>query len=398
MTLRNQVLVWVGLSLVAILLIWVFRSILLPFVLGLAIAYLANPLVNLLQRLRISRAWGAMIVLTLVVAVLVGLLLMLVPLVAQQAAGLVVRLPGYIADLQSLAEIYAPQLAEWLGPERAAQLENSLTELIGRGVEFAGGITAQLAQSGLTVLNTIAIFFITPVVAFYLLLDWEGMIEKIDDLMPRAHRAEIRGILNQIDQAMAGVIRGQGSVVLVLCVYYATALSVVGLNFGLAIGLIGGLLSFVPYVGFLVGFVLSLTIALVQFWPDQWLLLVIVLVVYAVGQFLEANILYPKLVGQSININPVWLMFALFAFALLFGFVGLLLAVPLAAITGVLTRYSLAKYQASSLYLGTDAVPDAAPAPVVEAEPAGRHSGIGSRTTTSKSTPTRTTASKTSAK
>ncbi len=153
---------------------------------------------------------------------------------------------------------------------------------------------------------------------------------------------------------MAGVIRGQGSVILVLCVYYGTALSLVGLNFGLAIGLIGGLLSFVPYVGFLTGFALSMTVALVQFWPDQWGFILIVLAIYGVGQFLEANILYPKLVGQSININPVWLMFALFAFALLFGFVGLLLAVPLAAISGVLTRYALQKYQASPLYLGLE--------------------------------------------
>ena len=150
-------------------------------------------------------------------------------------------------------------------------------------------------------------------------------------------------MLGEIDRAMAGVIRGQGGVILVLCVYYATALTLTGLNFGLAIGLIGGLLSFVPYVGFLIGFALSMTVALVQFWPDQWVFILVVFGIYLVGQFLEGNILYPKLVGQSININPVWLMFALFAFALLFGFVGLLLAVPLAAISGVLTRYAIAE-------------------------------------------------------
>src|SRR5690606_28461962 len=135
----------------------------------------------------------------------------------------------------------------------------------------------------------------TPVVAFYLLLDWEGMVQRVDDLLPRAYRGEIRDVLNQIDRAMAGVIRGQGSVILVLCVYYATTLSLAGLNYGLAIGLIGGLLSFVPYVGFLIGFVLSMAVALVQFWPDQWLFVVLVFGIYMVGQFLEANILYPKL-------------------------------------------------------------------------------------------------------
>jgi predicted PurR-regulated permease PerM len=303
--------------------------------------------------------------------VIFGLFLMLVPLVVQQVVGLIARLPGYITDLQGLVQNLSPQLAEWLGPERAAQFEASLTDLIGRGVDLAGSVTAQVAQSGITVLNTIAILFITPVVAFYLLLDWEGMVKRVDDLLPRAYRDEIRGVLDQIDKSMAGVIRGQGSVIVVLCVYYATALWLVGLDFGIAIGLIGGLFSFVPYVGFLIGFTLAVTVSLVQFWPDQWLFVVIVLAIYMVGQFLEANVLYPKLVGQSININPVWLMFALFAFALLFGFVGLLLAVPLAAIAGVLTRYALAKYQASSLYRGPEPAPDEAhlilpsnPAPV----------------------------------
>jgi predicted PurR-regulated permease PerM len=353
LTLRNQVLIWASLSITTILLIWLFRPILLPFVIGLAIAYLLNPLVSLLEKWRINRSWGSMLVLVCVIGLIVGLLLSIVPLVGQQVAGLIVRLPGYVRDLQELLQVWAPQLNAWLGPERAAQLEGSLTDLIGRGVELTAAITATLAQSGLNVLNTIAILFITPVVAYYLLVDWDGMFRKVDELLPRPHREEIRGVLVDIDKAMAGVIRGQGAVIVVLCAYYGTALTVAGLNFGLAIGLIGGLLSFIPYVGFFTGFALSMTVALVQFWPDQWLFIIIVLIIYAVGQFLESNILYPKLVGQSININPVWLMFALFAFAFLFGFVGLLLAVPLAAITGVLTRYALAKYRASSLYLGT---------------------------------------------
>ncbi|WP_423068031.1 AI-2E family transporter [Devosia sp. CN2-171] len=360
MSLRNQVLVWAALFVGAILLLWVFRSILLPFVVGLTLAYLLNPVVNWLQKVGIGRSWGAMLSLTGVLVLLVGLLLALVPLVGAQIGGLVSRLPSYVSDLQALLREWMPQFTEWIGPERAAQLEGSLADMIGRGVEFAGLLTATLASSGLTVVSTIGVLFITPVVAFYLLVDWEGMLKRGDELLPRNYRDEIRGVLRDIDNAMAGVIRGQGGVILVLCVYYCTALTVAGLNYGLAIGLIGGLLSFVPYVGFLIGFALSMTIALVQFWPDQWIFVLIILAIYTVGQFLEANILYPKLVGQSININPVWLMFALFAFALLFGFVGLLLAVPLAAITGVLTRYALQKYQQSSLYLGTESPADAA--------------------------------------
>lgn len=370
MTLRTQVLVWVGFFAVTILMVWIFRPILLPFVIGLILAYLLNPLVNMVQRLRIARPWATAIVLLLVIAVITVIFIILVPPLAEQAVDLLAGLPGYVTDLQELAQSIVPQLAEWLGPERMAQLEASIADIAGRSVEFAGSLTAQLAASGLNVINTIALLIITPVVAFYLLIDWEGMLKRVDDLLPRDYADEIRGVLHQIDRAMAGVIRGQGSVVLVLCIYYATALTTAGLSYGLAIGLIGGVLSFIPYVGFAVGFVLSMTVALVQFWPDQWLFILIVFGVYMVGQFLEANVLYPKLVGQSIDINPVWLMFALFAFGLLFGFLGLLLAVPLTAIAGVLVRYGVKKYQASSLYRGRHAPLTAPPeAPVTPEAP-----------------------------
>lgn len=351
MTLRNQVLVWVGFTLVVILAIWLFRPILLPFVIGIALAYVLNPAVVLVERVVRSRAWSAAIVLMAVLAVIVGGLVIITPLIVTQIGGLVARLPGYVSDLNGLIRTLAPQLNDWLGPERAAQLQTQLTQFIGSGVEFLGSLTAQVAQSGLTVLNTIAVLILTPVVAFYLLLDWSGMVKGIDDLLPREHRREIRQLLDQIDRSIAGVIRGQGSVILVLCVYYATALTLTGLNFGLVIGLMTGLFSFIPFFGFLTGFALSMGIALVQFSPNWWMV-AIVFVAYMIGQFLEGNVLYPRLVGQSININPVWLMFALFAFAFLFGFVGLILAVPLSAITATLTRYAIRRYQDSALYRG----------------------------------------------
>ena len=351
MTLRTQVLVWAGFTLVVILGIWLLRPILLPFVVGIALAYLLNPLVELVQRTRIGRGWSTAIVLACVLGLIVGVVFLITPLITSQVAGLVVRLPGYIGDLNELARRFAPQLIEWLGPERAAQLEASFAQFLGSSVELAGNLTAQLAQSGLTVLNTLAFIILTPVIAFYLLLDWQGMVKGIDDLLPREHRREIRTVLEQIDRSMAGVIRGYGSVILVLIVYYATALSLTGLNFGLVIGIITGLFSFIPFAGFLTGLTLSMGIALVQFSPNWWMV-VIVFMVYMIGQFVEGNVLYPKLVGQSININPVWLMFALFTFAFLFGFVGLLLAVPLAAITATLLRYAIRRYKQSALYNG----------------------------------------------
>jgi predicted PurR-regulated permease PerM len=353
MTLRTQVIVWVGLLLVGILLLWVLRGILLPFVVGFIIAYLLNPLVTLLERWHIGRGWGTAVVLLLVLAIIVGLFVLIVPLVVQQVGGLVERLPGYFRALQALANQWIPALNDFLGPERASQLERSFTGLLTDTAGIIANITAGLAASGATLLNVLGLVVVTPVVAFYLLLDWEAMTREIDNLLPRDHREEIRTILREIDSSMAGVFRGQGSVVLVLIFYYATALTVTGLSFGLAIGLIGGLLSFIPFVGFLTAFLLSMAIATVQFWPN-WVMILIVFMVFMVGQFLEGNVLYPKLVGSSIGINPVWLMFALFSFTVLFGFVGLLLAVPLSAMSAVLLRYATARYRASKLYLGTN--------------------------------------------
>lgn len=353
MTLRNQVLIWIAFLVVMIVLLWLFRGILLPFVVGAALAYLLNPMVNQLQRWRFNRGWATAVVLLAVITIFVGVFLMFLPLVGQQIIGLIQRLPGYVTSLQGLVTEWSPQVNEWLGPERAAQFQTSITELTRQALGFIATLPAELVNIGYTGAAVIGVTLVTPVVAFYLLLDWEGMVRGLQGLLPRDHKQEIDGILSDIDKSMAGVIRGQGGVLLIDAVFYATALSLIGLNFGLAVGLISGLLSFVPFVGFAFGFSLSVGIAIVQFWPNYWMV-VAVAAIFLGWQFIEGNVLYPKLVGSSININPVWLMFALLAFGALFGFVGLLLAVPLAAIGGVLVRYGVGKYKSSSLYLGAN--------------------------------------------
>lgn len=351
MTLRNQVLIWTVFFVVLLLALWIFRGILLPFVVGAVLAYLLNPVVNQLQRWRFNRGWATAVVLLSVVAVILGLFFMLVPLVGEQVIGLIQRLPGYAADLQELARQWAPELNQWLGPDRAAQVEATLTDLLGNVVGLVGTITAEILASGMTLISVIGIIVFTPVVAFYMLLDWDNMVRGLHNLLPREHTGEVEGILKEIDNSMAGVIRGQGGVILILAAFYATALTLAGLNFGLAIGLIGGFMSFIPFVGFAIGFMLSMGVAIVQF-GTNWPMILVIVAIYLIGQFLEGNVLYPKLVGSSIGINPVWLMFALLAFGLLFGFVGILLAVPLAAIGGVLVRYGLRKYKQSTLYRG----------------------------------------------
>jgi predicted PurR-regulated permease PerM len=197
---------------------------------------------------------------------------------------------------------------------------------------------------------------VTPVVAFYLLLDYDRIVAKVDGFVPVRNKAVVRRLAGEIDTAIAGFIRGQALVCLLLGLWYGIGLSLIGVNFGLLIGIISGFLSFIPYVGSLSGLVLALGVAIVQFLPE-WVPIVLTLVVFATGQFLEGNILAPKLVGQSVGLHPVWLMFALFAFGSLFGFVGLLLAVPLAAAIGVLVRYGLEQYMRSPLYSGVPAQP-----------------------------------------
>jgi predicted PurR-regulated permease PerM len=202
-----------------------------------------------------------------------------------------------------------------------------------------------------SVLNVLSLIVVTPVVAFYLLVDWDRMIAKVDSWVPPRHRPTVRGLAKEINGAISGFIRGQALVCLLLGSWYAVALWLTGLNFGFLIGMIAGFLSFIPYVGSLTGLVLSVGVALVQFWPD-WLMIGAVLAIFFSGQFVEGNILSPKLVGEAVGLHPVWLMFALFAFGSMFGFVGLLLAVPLAATAGVLARFGLRQYLASPLYAG----------------------------------------------
>ena len=206
-------------------------------------------------------------------------------------------------------------------------------------------------SSGKSIIDIAGLFVVTPVVAFYMLLDWDRMISRVDGWVPRDNVGTVREIAGEVNHVIAGFVRGQGTTCLLLGIIYATGLTIVGLNFGLLIGLFAGLISFIPYLGSFVGLILALGVAAVQFWPN-WIMIAVVAVVFFIGQFIEGNILQPKLVGSSVGLHPVWLMFALFAFGALFGFVGLIIAVPAAAVVGVLVRFGLSRYLESPLYRG----------------------------------------------
>jgi predicted PurR-regulated permease PerM len=208
-----------------------------------------------------------------------------------------------------------------------------------------------LWSGGRALISLFAVVVVMPIVAFYVLVDWHRMVSKVDSWVPVRHRETVRGLAREIDDALAGFIRGQAFVILFLGCFYAVSLTLIGLNFAFLIGFGAGLLSFIPYVGSMTGLLIAGGVAFAQFWPD-WVLIAGVIMIFFVGQFIEGYILQPKLVGDRVGLHPVWLMFALFAFGYLFGFVGLLLAVPLAAAAGVLIRFALRQYLTSPIYTG----------------------------------------------
>ncbi|QFI65690.1 Putative permease often clustered with de novo purine synthesis [Sinorhizobium alkalisoli] len=349
--LRRQLFFWLLVLSAFILFLMLFRSILLPFLAGMALAYFLDPVADGLERLGLSRLMATIVILVTFIFIFALSLMIIIPLIFTQAADFIQKMPGYISRLQDfLTDSQSTLLPDWLADEMTVIKQNS-AKLLEQGASFLGTLFQQIWNSGMALLDILSLFVITPVVAFYLLLDWDRMIETVDSWIPRDHVEVVRQIARDMNTTIAGFVRGQGSLCVILGLYYAIGLSLVGLNFGMLIGLFAGMISFIPYVGSLVGLVLAVGVALVQFWPNYFWI-VLVLVIFFTGQFLEGNILQPKLVGKSVGLHPVWLMFALLAFGALFGFVGLLVAVPAAAAIGVLVRFGIQRYLESDLYHG----------------------------------------------
>jgi predicted PurR-regulated permease PerM len=350
LALQRQMIFWLGALAVFILVLWLLSEILLPFIAGLAIAYLLTPLTDRLERLGVHRLAAALLIITLVVLSLVVMILLVAPILGGQLSSFIANIPGYVTKLQSLLNDQStPWVQKLLGAGFSP--DKSISELATQGVGWLTTFLKGLWSGGRALVSLFSLIVITPVVAFYLIYDWHRMLGTVDGWVPVHQRATVRRLAREIDAAIAGFVRGQSAVCVILGSFYAVALTVSGLNFGLLIGLISGLITFIPYVGSMTGLILALGVAVAQFWPEYTSIL-IVLGIFLVGQFLEGNVLAPKLVGESVGLHPVWLIFALLAFGYLFGFVGLLVAVPLAATIGVLARFALRRYLESSLYTG----------------------------------------------
>jgi predicted PurR-regulated permease PerM len=345
---QRHLMFWIAALVVFAFLLWLLSDILLPFVAGLALAYLQTPLADRLERLGMNRTLAALLIVGFVVLTFILLALLLVPILAEQAAALIGGIPSYVARLQALlSDPGPPWLRQLLNGGDAGK---TMSQVMSQGAGYMTTMMRSVWAGGKAIASFISVLVIMPVVTFYLICDWHEMVAILDGWVPPQNRETVHRLVSEIDAAISGFLRGQAGVCLIVGIYYAVALSLVGLDFGLLIGLTAGVLTFMPYIGSMTGLLIAVSVAVGQFWPN-WISIAVVIGIFLVGQFIEGNVLGPKLVGDRVGLHPVWLIFALLAFGYLLGFVGLLIAVPLAAAIGVLFRFGLSRYYASPFYL-----------------------------------------------
>jgi predicted PurR-regulated permease PerM len=351
MTIDRNLIFWTIILFVLISLLWLLSDILFPFAVGAALAYMRVPLADWLERLGMNRTVAALLIVSAVALALILLTLLLVPLLAGQVLALMASIPGYVTRLQALlANFDSPWVKQIFGDHAS----KTMPELMTQGAGYLSGFLGSLQSGGKALISFISVIVIMPVVTFYLICDWHRMIDTLNSWVPPHSRDTVDQLVREIDAAVSGFLRGQADICLIVALYFAIALSLAGLNFSVLIGLAAGVLTFIPYVGSMIGILIGVGVAIEQFWP-QWVPIAIVVGIFLVGQFVAAYVLGPRLVGNKVGLHPVWLIFAMFAFGYLFGFVGLLIAVPLGAAIAVLFRFALKRYFASPFYRRAEA-------------------------------------------
>lgn len=339
-------------GLVLLCMLWLLGPILMPFVVGAILGYVGDPIVDWLERRRFSRTWGVVLVFATITLGIALLILMIAPMIHAQALLLIESAPEALRWVQ---DVGLPKLGIAI-PENLRIDANYIRRWITDHWQEATGAAGVVAQSGLAVLATIANIALIPVVAFYLLRDWDRMVESVDHFTPPRWRPLTRRLAGECDDVLGSFIRGQGLVMVAMAIFYTVSLSIAGLKLSLVVGLIAGTLTFVPYLGFAVGFAAAMIAILVQdpsFWSITW-----IVIIFVVAQMLEGNVLVPMLVGDKIGIHPVTVIFAIMAGGQLMGFTGVLIALPVAAILAVLLRELNRRWRSSQFYLwGAEAQP-----------------------------------------
>jgi predicted PurR-regulated permease PerM len=345
---ERRLVLWLLVFVGAGLLIYLLRAALFPFVAGMVVAYLLDPLADKLEARRCPRGVAAALIVGAFLAALVTLIIILVPVLSTQTTELIARIPDYLERFREFAQPLIVQLRASLSDAQVERLREAANDVSGSAVGWLGAILRQLASGGAALLGIVSLAVIMPVVAFYLLRDWDRIVDFINRLLPRESAETIRVQVREIDARLSGFLRGQALVCLILGTFYAVGLSLVGLDFALLVGMGAGLISFIPYFGTAVGLISGLGLALAQF--SEWLPIILVGAVFGAGQMLEGLFLTPKLVGDRVGLHPIWVLFALMAAGSLFGFTGILLAVPAAAMIGVVVRFIIDRYLGSALY------------------------------------------------
>jgi predicted PurR-regulated permease PerM len=347
--LEEQTRLWLLILAFFIAAIWLLKPVLLPFLAGLAVAYFLNPAVEKLAKHGFPRWLGALVVLGAFVLVMAMLVVLALPLLQGQLGALIEAVPAYVSKLRLQ---YLPWAEGWLSrfePDDIEKIRDAAGQSVGEAAGWVAQTLKSVISSGIALIDALALTIITPVVAFHVMRDWAKLTSTIDALIPPRYYATIREQLSEIDATLSGFIRGQALVCLALGIIYSVGLSACGLKYGATIGIIAGVLTIIPYVGTVFGWATSFILACVQF-EGNWLRIGLIMAVFAIGHFFEAYVLTPRLVGKRVGLHPVWVLFALIAGVKLMGFTGVLIAVPFAAVVGVLLRFATRQYRASSLY------------------------------------------------
>lgn len=349
MNAKSQFLFWAGVFLLTALFIFVFRSMLTPFVAGIVIAYLLNPLVERLERRNISRLLATLLILFLFFLIALALLILITPPLYRELVELAENIPSYI---DGLWERLRPIISSFGGGEDLESLDQGLREVVrdnfSNALNVSANVVAALIGGGRAFANFLSLLVITPLVSFFLMVEWNSIVDWVDDLLPRKSQDKIRELISEIDRKISGFIRGQLMVALSLGVVYAVALSMVGLEFGFLLGLAAGVLSIIPLFGSIVGLVVGSLVAWFQ--SGDLLFTGTIVVIFVVGQLVEGNFITPKFLSGSVGLHPLWILFALLAGSALFGIVGMMIAVPVAATVGVLLNFAIENYKSSSYY------------------------------------------------
>lgn len=340
---------WAGFFALFIAFIWIFNQILTPFILGIAIAYLLDPVLRKFSRKEIPRWLSALILLTVFFGALSLLFILVAPVAFRQAQMLIEQIPNYIQNGLDYFGSYLNWIQDRVGPDYIERINEYLKGNAGKLVGVTGGIVGGVAAGGKMLVETLTTIALTPLVAFFMMKEWPNIVRWVESLYPRQHAALIRSLLKKIDAKLSGFIRGQITVAFTLGVIYAIALSIAGLNYGFLIGLGAGIFSIIPLVGSTLGLLIATVVAWFQ--TGDLFYTGIIAAIFLSGQFIEGNFLAPKMVGDSVGLHPLWVMFALLAGGSLFGIVGMLLAVPVAAVIGVLLGFAIDQYKASPLYV-----------------------------------------------